>query len=273
MMHKLKRGSLPEPRRFEERTADSIEREVCRYFSVHVGEGMVASAAGKEVIIREGDHYVRVGGLLFMEPAISTQVFGDGKPDNVIQTKLARTMLTQKPAFTYGRFTELGIATIQAHRNIFEGASVLDVGTGSGVLAFTAKKVGSGRVVGLDRNADWLEVTRESAKLNGLDVEFVRGEIGKATEGTLGRFDLIVANLANFGWVNSRKDELVNMHNQLALDFPSTKLMLVGSEREYLYEGITKPVMEGAGFNIIDTPRLSLPRGDIVYYLAERKQI
>jgi len=72
------------------------------------------------------------------------------------------------------------------------GATVLDVGTGTGVLAFAAAKLGAGRTVGIDTDAHSVELAREGAREN--DVPAV--ELSTAPlEEVVGRFDLVLANI------------------------------------------------------------------------------
>jgi len=49
------------------------------------------------------------------------------------------------------------------------GREVLDVGTGSGILALTALLLGASRAVAIDVDADVIEVVRENAARNGLE--------------------------------------------------------------------------------------------------------
>jgi ribosomal protein L11 methyltransferase len=71
------------------------------------------------------------------------------------------------------------------------GASVLDVGTGSGLLAIAARKLGAGRVRGNDNDAVAVEVARENAARNGVEVELSAEPLARID----GRYDLIVANI------------------------------------------------------------------------------
>ena len=72
-------------------------------------------------------------------------------------------------------------------------ASVLDVGSGTGVLGLAAAALGAPLVLCLDIAADAVRMTRENARENGLvaQVRVVQG----STEGVRGRFDLVLANL------------------------------------------------------------------------------
>jgi ribosomal protein L11 methyltransferase len=71
------------------------------------------------------------------------------------------------------------------------GASVLDVGTGSGLLAIGARKLGAGRVAANDVDPVAVEVAGENAARNGAALELTGAPVGEIA----GTFDLVVANI------------------------------------------------------------------------------
>ena len=71
------------------------------------------------------------------------------------------------------------------------GASVLDVGTGSGILAIAARKLGAGQVAAIDDDPVAVEVARENAARNRAAVEVGGAPLSRVP----GRFDLVVANI------------------------------------------------------------------------------
>ena len=77
---------------------------------------------------------------------------------------------------------------------IGDTAAVLDLGTGSGAiaLAVAASRPGA-RVVGVDRDADCIDVARENAARLGLSAVFRRSDWFSAIGGNE-RFDVVVAN-------------------------------------------------------------------------------
>jgi ribosomal protein L11 methyltransferase len=87
--------------------------------------------------------------------------------------------------------TSLCLAALSDHLEDRPGAAVLDVGTGSGLLAIAARKLGAGRVAGNDEDPVAVEVARENAARNGVALELT-GDPLPAIPGT---FDVVVANI------------------------------------------------------------------------------
>ncbi len=105
-----------------------------------------------------------------------------------------RLVIEPKMAFGTGDHptTSLCLAAIDTYMASHPGASVLDVGTGTGVLAIAAKKLGASRVVGTDNDAMSVELAQENAAVNGTpDVELSGKELTQVT----GTFELVVANI------------------------------------------------------------------------------
>jgi ribosomal protein L11 methyltransferase len=73
------------------------------------------------------------------------------------------------------------------------GASVLDVGTGSGILAVGAALLGCGQVVAVDVDPEAALAAGENVKLNRME-NIIGVHVGSAAD--IGeRFDLVVANI------------------------------------------------------------------------------
>ncbi|HYY52198.1 MAG TPA: 50S ribosomal protein L11 methyltransferase [Myxococcales bacterium] len=75
----------------------------------------------------------------------------------------------------------------------FPKAEVLDVGTGSGVIALLARKLGAGRVVATDNDAVALEAARQGATLNGVSgIDWI---LTADPAEVPGRFTIVIANI------------------------------------------------------------------------------
>ena len=103
--------------------------------------------------------------------------------------------LTDSAAFGTGHHPTTALC-IEALEQILAGEridSVLDLGTGSGILALTALRMGVRHAVGLDLDADALEAAAENARLNHLAgrLRLVRGGPGAVH----GNWPLVVANV------------------------------------------------------------------------------
>jgi len=75
----------------------------------------------------------------------------------------------------------------------FETWDVLDVGTGTGILAICSAKLGSERVVAIDIDEKAIEIAAENVAINEVEdrIEILSSDIA----GYKGKFNLIVANL------------------------------------------------------------------------------
>jgi ribosomal protein L11 methyltransferase len=87
--------------------------------------------------------------------------------------------------------TALCLAALSDLLSARPGAAVLDVGTGSGLLAIAARKLGAARVRGNDNDPVAVEVARENAARNGAEVQLSTEPLPAIS----GRYDLVVANI------------------------------------------------------------------------------
>ena len=84
------------------------------------------------------------------------------------------------------------LAEYLRRERLAEGASVLDVCTGSGMLAICAACDGAAEVTAVDISRRAVVAVRLNARLNGVQVAAVRGDLFEPLRGR--RFDVIVSN-------------------------------------------------------------------------------
>lgn len=75
-----------------------------------------------------------------------------------------------------------------------KGDSVADIGTGSGILAILAKKLGADKVYGCDNDETVIDVCKENAEVNGVNVNFELNTADEITE----QYDFVCANILHF---------------------------------------------------------------------------
>jgi methylase of polypeptide subunit release factors len=103
------------------------------------------------------------------------------------------------PGVFHPAFSQVG-DLLASHLMIAPGATVLDLGTGTGFLAVVAAGLGS-RVLALDRQLEAVSCARRNAELNGLQakVEVRQSDLFAAVAATE-TFDVIIANFPFVPW-------------------------------------------------------------------------
>ncbi|GKX65572.1 50S ribosomal protein L11 methyltransferase [Inconstantimicrobium mannanitabidum] len=87
--------------------------------------------------------------------------------------------------------TRMCVAALEKYTN--KDTVVFDIGTGSGILAIVAAKLGANHVVGVDLDPVAVDSAKENLKLNSVDnIEILEGNLLDVVEG---KADLVVANI------------------------------------------------------------------------------
>jgi ribosomal protein L11 methyltransferase len=99
-------------------------------------------------------------------------------------------------AFGTGQHPTTAMCLRALEERVRGGDDVLDLGTGSGILAVAAAKLGACRVLALDTDPQAVKAARDNAAANrvGDVVEVWEGTLPESAAGE--RFDVIVANIS-----------------------------------------------------------------------------
>ncbi len=105
-------------------------------------------------------------------------------------------VLDPETAFGSGEHGSTRIALSLLERQIHPGALVLDLGSGSGILALAAVKLGAARAIGIDDDPEANVVAARNASSNGVEgmVTFLDGDAGDLAA-LLGPADLVLSNI------------------------------------------------------------------------------
>jgi ribosomal protein L11 methyltransferase len=190
---------LPEPELSSVSTEDWSTSWKVNFKPLRVGNRLLIVPSWEEVQPRPGDI------VLHLDPGMA---FGTGGHET---TRLCLELLEQ----------------IMDGMPLLLSPSVLDLGTGSGILAMAAVQLGAGRVCAVDIDPQAVEVARENLAINGLaeQVECSTTPLESLT----GSFDVILANIL--------AEELVRLAPALAERLaPGGSLVLSGilAEKEGL---------------------------------------
>jgi ribosomal protein L11 methyltransferase len=143
---------------------------------------------------------VQVGGIIVAPPwdTPSTGIrdsgfgirVGDGEP---VRSDTLVIVIQPSMGFGTGHHASTRLCLAALQQIDLHGLRVVDVGTGSGVLAIAASRLGAGTVVAIDDDPDAVMAARESLSLN--PEARVALWVADVREAALDTFDVVVANL------------------------------------------------------------------------------
>jgi ribosomal protein L11 methyltransferase len=151
----------------------------------------------------------------FFKPVQVTSRFVVKPPWSKIRLKRGQIPIDITPGMAFGTGTHATtILCIQALEERLQkrGLSVLDVGTGSGILSIIAAKLGTREVWGVDIDGVAVENARENVEKNHVSdiVKIRKGSIGNLQK----KFDVVVANIDLKSLRRMRKPLLNHLENQ-----------------------------------------------------------
>ncbi|MFN4013113.1 MAG: 50S ribosomal protein L11 methyltransferase [Aquificaceae bacterium] len=109
----------------------------------------------------------------------------------VLPSWIKPVVIRQGVAFGTGLHPTTKLCLYLMQEFLKEGWSVLDVGTGTGILAIVSKRLGASRALAIDIDPQAVEECKHNSKENCVDVECLQAEPKHIKES----FDLLVANL------------------------------------------------------------------------------
>ena len=130
-------------------------------------------------------HTEKVGGLIVIKPSWEEY---EASPDDIV------VEIDPGAAFGTGQHPTTALCIRELESLVRGGMEVIDVGTGSGVLAVTAAKLGASRVTAVDNDPTAVRIAGENVQKNHVEdiVSAGRSDLLKSVEG---KADLIVANI------------------------------------------------------------------------------
>jgi len=153
-------------------------------------------------------------------------------------------VLDPENAFGSGEHGSTRAALALLERHVRPGDQVLDLGSGSGILAIAAVKLGAARAVGIENDAEANPVAWRNARRNGVGdrVEFLDGEAGDLAP-LLGPADLLLSNILRT--VNTALLPAI-----VAATRPGGRVIFSGMERAEAE--LFRPVLPAAGLSALD---------------------
>lgn len=170
------------------------------------------------------------------------------------EPKEGEITITLDPGCAFGtgthQTTQLCMKAIEKY--LKKGDKVADIGTGSGILSICAIKFGASSAYGCDIDDTVIDVCKENAKINGIDVDYPQGECNPApvkfelntADKITEKFDFVCANILH----NVLAEIMGDLKNIMKDDAKMSLSGILDEKKSIVLEAI-----EREGLKIIDT--------------------
>ncbi len=138
--------------------------------------------------------------------------------------------------------TDPGNGQSNAGKRYSECVKVLDVGTGTGILAIAAALLGADECLGIDIDEDAVSVALENISHNGLSDQ-ITAQYGDLTEGVEYEADIVVANLM--------ADLVIRLTPAVKHHLKKGGLYITSGILD-IKEEVCRQAIEGAGFEVLE---------------------
>lgn len=155
---------------------------------------------------------------------------------------------------------ELVEYTISYIKKMFkEKINIIDLGTGSGCIAITLKKKINSNVSAIDISKEALEVAKENAKKNKVEIDFIQNDM---LDNISNKFDVIISNPPYI----SKNEEIQDIVRK---NEPSLALY-ADNEGLYYYEKIIKQAKKNLKEKFIIAFEIGYMQGEKIKKIAEQ---
>jgi ribosomal protein L11 methyltransferase len=147
---------------------------------------------------QDGLRAIEAGGLIIAPPWDVPNVKAEGRRQKAEGTRqqadLPVIIIEPSTGFGTGHHATTRLCLRALRRLELRGARVVDIGTGSGVLALAAWKLGAADVVAIDNDPDALDNARDNIARNGAgaSIDIIRDDLESLR---IQRADIVLANL------------------------------------------------------------------------------
>ena len=154
----------------------------------------------------------------------------------------------------------------QLEKHVTPETDLLDVGTGSGILAVIARMLGARSIIGTDLDENAITASAENMEANGFSPDIfkvIQGNIidDKAVQDEVGyeKYDVVTANIL--------ADVIMPLSKEIAQHIKHGGVFITSGIIDMKEEAVKKTIMENPEFDIVDVSH----QGDWVSITAVRR--